>query len=141
MGASKMELRAGLGLATDDGLEIDLHAIGTGYVVAWNANQADTVSTAWTGLSVTYYTPADSEMIAERYWIGPFVRSGLGTEIYGRHGLHPGALKRLDVDLGYRFHMENSISGALGIGWGIVHDHVLPNWSQGMRLSVEFAFR
>jgi len=141
MGASKLELRTGLGIATDDGIEIDLHATGVGYVVAWSEREQETVGTAWTGLNVTYYTPADSEMMAERYWIGPYVRGGFSTEIYGRHELKPGSLKKVDMDLGYRFHMERSISGAIGIGWGVVHDHILSRWYQGMRLSAEFSLR
>ena len=141
IGASKMELRTGLGLVTDGGLEIDLHATGTGYVVAWSETERDSFGTTWTGLQVTYYTPADAEMMADRYWIGPLVRGGLSTELFGRHGFKPGALQRIDFDLGYRFHMENSISGAVGLGWGVVHDHVINDWYQGMKLLVEFSFR
>ena len=141
MGASKLELRTGIGLATDDGFEIDLHATGVGYIVAVSETEREHVSTAWTGIHVTYYTPADAEMMADRYWIGPYIRGGLSTEIYGRHELTPGALNKVDMDLGYRFHMEQSVSGSIALGWGVVHDHILPRWYQGMRLSAEFSFR
>ena len=141
MGASKLEARTGVGLSLDDGIEVDLYASGTGYVVAWSEHKRETLGTAWSGFTVTYYTPADSEMIAERYWIGPMIRGGLSTEIFGRYGLQPGALKRFDFDLGYRFDMETSVSGAVSIGWGVVHDHISSDWKQGMRLIVDFSFR
>ena len=141
MGASKADLRTGLGLATDGGLEIDLHATATGYIVAWSQTEFERMSTAWTGASVTYYTPADAEMMAERYWIGPLVRGAVGTEIYGRYGLSPGSLQRVDADLGYRFDMEPSITGAIGLGWGVVHDSIEPSWRHGMRLWIEFSLR
>ena len=141
MGASKLEAKTGFGLATDDGVEIDLYAAGTGYVVAWSENKRESLATVWSGVSVTYYTPADSEMTAERYWIGPMIRGGLSTEIFGRYGTEPGSLKRFDFDLGYRFDMEKSVSGAISIGWGVVHDQVSSDWQQGMRLIADFSFR
>ena len=140
-GASKLEMRTGLGVATDDGVEIDVYGSGTGYVVAWSERERETFATAWAGLNVTYYTPADSEMIAGRYWIGPMIRGGASTEIYGRYGLQPGALKRIDFDLGYRFDMETSVSGAVSIGWGVVQNSVTNDWRQGMRLVADFSFR
>ncbi len=141
MGASKMEARTGLGIATDDGIELDLYGAATGYIVAFSETERRTFSTTWTGLSATYYTPADSEMIAGRYWIGPMIRGGISTEIHGRYGLRPGALRRVDFDLGYRFDMETSISGAVSIGWGVVHDSIASDWRQGMRLVADFSFR
>ncbi len=141
MGASKVDLRSGLGVVTDDGLEIDLHATATGYMVAWSENHFERMGTVWTGATVTYYTPADSEMMADRYWIGPLARGGLSTELYGRYGLSPGSLKRIDADLGYRFEMDHSITGAVGLGWGVVHDQRTPAWQHGMKLWVEFSLR
>jgi hypothetical protein len=141
MGASKAEVRSGVGLVTDDGIEIDLHATGTGYMVAWSKNRFERMGTVWTGATVTYYTPADSEMMADRYWIGPMIRGSIGTEIFGRYGLKPGALQRMDADLGYRFDMDHSITGAIAIGLGVVHDDVSKSWTQGLRLSVEFTLR
>ena len=141
MGASKLEMRTGLGFATDDGVELDLYGAATGYMVAWSETERETFSTAWTGLTATYYTPADSEMIAGRYWIGPMIRGGLSMEVYGRYGVKPASLRRIDFDLGYRFDMETSVSGAVSIGWGVVHDSVAPAWQQGMRLVADFAFR
>jgi hypothetical protein len=141
LAASRLSAAAGIGLTDDIGWEIDLGVIASGYLVAITPERSYTTGTVWTQLQATHYMPAESEMISDRYWIGPFIRGGLGTEISGRYGLDPGALQRADFSLGLRGDAELGISAAFGLGWAVVHDTRQQSWTQGMQLYGELMWR
>jgi hypothetical protein len=141
IGASRLTLGTGIGLTDDIGLEFDIGLMGTGYLVAWPDQRTETASTLWTQVQATHYMPADSEMMASRYWTGPFIRGSIGTELYGRHGWAPGSLKRADFSVGLRSDAHPGITGALGLGWAVVRDSPVPAWHQGMQFFLELMWR
>lgn len=139
-GASRLALSAGVGLTDDIGWEFDLTAVASGYLVQ-RQQTASTASTVWTQLQATHYLPAESEMVADRFWIGPFVRGAAGTEIAGRHGFSPGALQRIDASVGLRGEADLGASAAVGIGWSVVHDTPESDWMHGMHVLVDVQWR
>ena len=139
-GASRLALSAGMGLTDDIGWELDLTAVASGYLVQ-REESVSTASTIWTQLQATHYLPAESEMVADRFWIGPFVRGTLGTEMMGRHGIAPGALQRIDASVGLRGEADLGATAALGIGWSVVHDSPRKQWTQGMHVLVDVQWR
>ena len=139
-GASRLALSAGVGLTDDIGWEFDLTAVASGYLVQHHET-VSTASTIWTQLQATHYLPAESEMVADRFWIGPLVRGAVGAEIVGRHGVSPGALQRIDASVGLRGEAELGASAAIGIGWSVVHDSPEEDWNQGMHVLVDVQWR
>ena len=139
-GASRLALSAGVGLTDDIGWEVDLTAVASGYLVQ-RQEAVSTASTIWTQLQATHYLPADSEMVADRFWIGPFVRGAVGAEVMGRHGVAPGSLQRVDASVGLRGEADVGASAAIGIGWSVVHDSPQKDWTQGMHVLVDLQWR
>ncbi len=140
-GASRLELAAGLSLVDDIGWEFDLGIVGAGYVVALPNEEVTPSYTAWTRLQATHYMPAESEMIAERFWTGPLMRGSIGTELIGRHGFAPGSLARYDFSVGLRGEIQPGVSGAFGLGWGVVHDMRDVDITHGFQAWGELMFR
>ena len=139
-GASRIAIHTGVGLSDDIGWEIDLGVVGSAYLFQ-RGQQTETASTVWTQLQATHYMPAESEMVADRYWVGPFARGSIGAEMIGRHGVAPGALRRLDAAVGLRGEAELGASAAIGIGWSVIHDEPRSRWTQGMHIVVDLVWR
>jgi len=140
-GASRLELATGLSLVDDIGWEFDLGVVGAGYMVASKADETSTSHTVWTKLQATHYMPAESEMVAERFWKGPLIRGSIGTEIIGRHGLDPGSLTRYDFSCGLRGEAQPGITAAFGLGWAVVHDIQQVKLTHGFQAWVELMLR
>jgi hypothetical protein len=127
---------------TDDiGWELDLGLIGAGYLVAGADSSISTSHTLWTRVQATHYMPAESEMVADRVWIGPLIRGSIGTEILGRYGFQPGALYRYDFSVGLRGEAIPGVTGAFGLGWAVVHDAEANAIHHGCQLWGELMFR
>ena len=141
IGASRLELAGGLSLVDNIGWEFDLGLIGSGYLVAWPDESVTSSYTVWTRAQATHYMPADSEMVAERLWMGPLIRGSIGTELVGRHGYHPGALLRYDFSVGLRGELQPGISGAFGLGWAVVHDTEQASVGHGCQVWGEIMLR
>lgn len=140
-GASRIEVGAGIGLVDDIGWELDLGLVGAGYVVIWKDESVTTSHTLWTRLQATHYMPADSEMMMDRFWIGPLIRGSVGTEIIGRYGTQPGSLVRYDFSVGLRGNVQPGISAAFGLGWAVIHDIHQSEVHHGCQLWGEVMFR
>jgi len=140
-GASRIEIGAGVGLTDDIGWEIDLGVVGAGYVIIWPDEHVSTSHTLWTRAQATHYMPADSEMMVDRFWIGPLIRGSIGTELYGRYGLKPGSMYRYDFSVGLRGEARPGVTGAFGLGWAVIHDAQQPAIHHGCQLWGEIMFR
>lgn len=140
-GASRLELATGLSLVDDIGWEFDLGIVGAGYMVAVTKDETETSHTLWTRLQATHYMPADSEMVAERFWKGPLIRGSISTEILGRYGLEPGALTRYDFSCGLRGEAAPGTTAAFGLGWAVVHDLEQSDITHGFQAWVELMLR
>jgi len=128
-------------MADDIGWELDVGLIGAGYLVAQSDDSIGTSHTVWTRVQATHYMPAESEMIADRVWMGPLIRGSIGTEILGRSGVQPGALYRYDFSVGLRGEARPGITGAFGLGWAVVHDAEASAIHHGCQLWGELMFR
>ncbi len=139
-GSSRIAVTAGVGLTDDIGWEIDLGTVASAYLTQ-RGQQMETASTLWSQLQVTHYMPAESEMVHDRFWIGPFARGTAGTELIGRHGVAPGTLRRIDAAVGLRGEAELGASAAIGIGWSVIHDAPRDQWTQGMHILIDLLWR
>ena len=140
-GASRIELGAGIGITDDIGWELDLGIITAGYLLMWPNEHVSTSHTLWTRVQATHYMPAESEMVADRFWLGPLIRGSVGTEIIGRYGTQPGAMFRYDFSVGLRGEAIPGITGAFGLGWAVIHDTKAPKIHHGCQLWGEVMFR
>lgn len=140
-GASRIELSSGLGVVSDMGWEFDLAVVGAGYLLAWPDRSVEPRGTLWTRTSATYYTVNGAEMVDDRFWLGPFVRADLGSEIMGRYGFSPGSLIRVGTDLGFRFETTPLMSGAIGLGYGVIRDFQQPRTYYGMKVQLDLTIR
>ena len=140
-GASRVELSTGLGVVTDMGWETDLALVGGGYLLGWPDGSVEPRGTMWTRLSCTHYTLNDSEMMHDRFWIGPFVRGEVGTELWGRYDFAPGSLARVGTDFGYRFETTTLVSGAISLGYGVIRDFRDTKTHHGLKLQLDLMFR
>ena len=134
-------MATGLSLVDVIGWEFDLVLVGAGYMVAINNDESTTSHTLWTRLQATHYMPAESEMVAERFWKGPLIRGSISSEIFGRYGLEPGALTRYDFSCGLRGEAGPGITAAFGLGWGVVHDVKQSHVTHGFQAWVELMLR
>jgi hypothetical protein len=136
-----LELGVGVGLSDDIGWELDLGLIGAGYLLAWPDEHVSTSHTVWSRVQATHYMPADSEMIAERFWIGPLIRGSIATELVGRYGTAPGTMFRYDFSVGLRGEASPGVTGGFGLGWAVIHDARQAKIHHGSQLWGELMFR
>jgi hypothetical protein len=102
-GASRIEAHTGWYLAADQGIEAEAGLAGAGYLVRLHDGSTTKRATLGTRASLTFFTPGESEMPLDRYWLGPFGRVEVGSELMGRHsGLGWGQVNRATLDLGLR---------------------------------------
>jgi len=147
MGASRIETQAGWFVATDLGFEVEAGLVGAGYLVRFGSGEKVKRGTLATRVATTWFTPDDSEMPMDRYWIGPFVRLEGATELMGRHeGVDFGTVNRAVADLGFRFALgpTHPSAGSIGIGYGVALDRAGTAYAglkHGIRLQADFALR
>jgi hypothetical protein len=143
-GASRIEAHTGWYLAADQGIEAEAGLTGAGYLVRLHDGSTTKRATLGTRASLTFFTPGESEMPLDRYWLGPFGRVEVGSELMGRHsGLGWGQVNRATLDLGLRSALGASAgaSTAMSVGYGVVHDREIDALTHGIRLQVDFALR
>ena len=147
VGASRIETHAGWYLAGDTGFEVEGGLVGAGYIVRRSDGTNQKRGTLAARVAGTWFTPGESEMPVDRYWVGPFVRAEAASEIFGRHdGPEFGQVNRAAADLGYRYPLGGSVgsAGSLGIGYAVAHDRqgvVYQGIKHGLRLQVDFVLR
>jgi hypothetical protein len=140
-GASRAELHAGVSQAFLSGLELDLAVVGAGYLVAWSDGGITPTATLGPQASLRFFTAADSDLVADRYWVGPFMGTALGTELIGRHGTTPLALGRAQFDVGLRFETSAWTAGEFTLGYGVVHDRVASSLHHGLKIQFAISAR
>ncbi len=147
VGAARIETHAGAYLSMASGFEIEGGLVGSGYMVRFEDGSKAKKGILGTRIAATWFTPEDSDTPHDRYWIGPFVRTEVGTDLLGRHeGFEFGQVNRAVADLGFRFALgpDHPSTGAIGIGYGLSHDTtgaVYDGIKHGLRLQLDFALR
>jgi len=138
----RAEMVTGWFIADDLGWELEATVAGAGYIVAWPDESMSPRGTLWGRVTNTWFVYKDSSMVAERYWLGPFVRGEAGTELLGRYKDHGIAtLNRGNLDVGYRFSFGAPTWGSIGFGYGVTHDRVASEIDHGVRIQFEIGMR
>jgi hypothetical protein len=141
-GAMRSEIQTGYYIAHDFGWELEATLVGAGYLVGWPDESVTKRGTLWGRVANTWFVYKDSRMVADRYWLGPFARTELGTELMGRYkGEGIATLSRANFDVGYRFGFGAPGAGAIGFGYGLTHDRVDGAIDHGIRLQLDIGIR
>ena len=141
-GAMRSEIQTGWYMAHDFGWELEATVVGAGYLVAWPNESITQRGTLWARVANTWFMYKDSVIEADRYWLGPFVRSEAGTELMGRYkGEGISTLNRVNADVGYRFGIRTPLWGAIGFGYGVTHDRVASAFDHGVRIQLDIGIR
>ena len=108
-GAARMEAHAGWFLAVDTGIEFETSLVGAGYLVSFPDGSRAKRGTLATRLAATWFTPGESDMPLDRFWVGPFIRAEGSTDLLGRHeGLEFGSVNKAVLDFGFRFSLREA---------------------------------
>lgn len=141
-GAMRAEVQTGYFIAHDYGWELEATVVGAGYLVGWPDESVTQRGTLWARMANTWFVYKDSVIEADRYWLGPFLRGEVGTELIGRYkGEGIATLNRANFDVGYRFGFGAPGFGAVGFGYGLTHDRVNEALNHGVRIQLDIGIR